>query len=126
VRETILLVEDDEAVRDATRTFLAEYGYRVLEAHDGAAALELLGRPDVSVDAVVTDVVMPRMGGRELVERLRATRPEIPVLYVSGYTDSARVRDHLSKPGVLLLPKPFTAAALAQKLGEVLARPAAS
>ena len=120
-RETILLVEDEASVRTASRTFLEQYGYRVLEAADGAEALAIFNRGDVSVDAVVTDVVMPEMGGRELVERLEDTHPGIPVLYVSGYTDSAGVRAHLSNPNVSLLRKPFTPAGLAHKVREILA-----
>ncbi|WP_285746585.1 substrate-binding domain-containing protein [Lentzea sp. NBRC 105346] len=116
-RETVLLVEDEASVRTATRLFLEHYGYRVIEAANGAEALAVAE----DVDAVVTDVVMPEMGGRELAERLQELRPGIPVLYVSGYTNSAEVREHLSSPSVALLQKPFTAAVLARKVRELLA-----
>lgn len=116
-RETILLVEDEASVRTATRLFLEHYGYHVIEAANGTEALAIVEE----VDAVVTDVVMPEMGGRELGERLQDLRPGIPVLYVSGYTDNSGVREHLSRPNVSLLHKPFTAAVLASKVRELLA-----
>ncbi|MET9630686.1 substrate-binding domain-containing protein [Lentzea sp. NPDC006480] len=118
-RETVLLVEDEASVRAATRVFLEQYGYRVIEAETGAKALDLVVAT-AEIDAVVTDVVMPEMGGRELGEQLEQLRPGLPVLYVTGYADNADVREHLSQRGVALLQKPFTAATLARRMRELM------
>jgi CheY-like chemotaxis protein len=118
--ETILLVEDDPGVRVATRRFLEEYGYIVLEAAHGLDALHLCQQHQAPIDLVITDVVMPHMSGRELVDRLASIRPAMPVLYVSGYTDSAIIRHGVSQATITLLQKPFTADSLASKVREML------
>ena len=105
--EVILVVEDDEGVRWMTRRVLTDAGYQVLEASDGRAGLDLLGRDGAAVRLVVTDVVMPEMGGRELAERLATLRPGLPVLFTSGYTDGEIVRRGLLQPGAVFLQKPF-------------------
>jgi signal transduction histidine kinase/CheY-like chemotaxis protein len=118
-REAILLAEDDAAVRASTRTLLRRLGYRVAAAADGEEALAL-ARGGEPVDLLLTDVVMPRLNGRELAERLQAERPGVKVLYVSGYTDEIVDRAGVLHPGVDLLRKPFTAEQLATRVRRAL------
>jgi PAS domain S-box-containing protein len=118
--ETILLVEDEDAVRSMVRLMLEEAGYSVLEASRGSEALRLASEHPGPVHLLITDVVMPEMGGRELVERLAGLRREIKVLYLSGYTHDAVVRHGVLQAEVAFLQKPFTMAALANKVREVL------
>jgi PAS domain S-box-containing protein len=119
-RETVLLVEDDEAVRSLVRAVLEVRGYTVLAASDGREAVAL-GRSFAGrIDLVVTDVVMPELGGREAAEELTRMRPELKVLFVSGYTDDAVVRHGVREAEVAFLQKPFTPAALAARVREVL------
>ena len=118
--ETILLVEDEEAVRVFAVSVLKRQGYEVLEAHNGLQAIELLERTDANVKMLVTDVVMPEMGGPELVARLRELHPTLPVLYMSGYAERAIVHNGLVKSKQAFLQKPFTPIVLARKVREVL------
>ena len=118
--ETILVVEDDDDVRAYTVEILRELGYRVLEAHDGPAALRLIDRTDVAIDLLFTDVVMPAMSGRELAEAAHAIRPRLRVLYTSGYTRNAIVHGGRLDPGVEMIAKPFTYQALSTKVRDVL------
>jgi nitrogen-specific signal transduction histidine kinase/ActR/RegA family two-component response regulator len=120
--ETILVVEDDPGVRGATRRFLEGYGYTVLEASHGQEALRIFQAHHEPIDLLIADVVMPGMSGRELGERVASLRPALPVLYVSGYTDSAIIRHGLAEATITLLQKPFTAEALAHKVRELLDR----
>lgn len=116
-RETVLLVEDDDAVRTITVIALENAGFRVLAAESAVTAITL-ARPQISqIDLLITDVVMPRMGGRELADTIHALRPELPVLYISGYTE-----DTISQDGVrtAFLQKPFTPLTLVRKAREVL------
>ena len=122
--ETVVLAEDDGSVREFARMVLERAGYTVLEAADGAAALARVERHAGPVDALVTDVVMPGLGGRELVARVSALRPGVRVLYLSGYTPDAVLRDGVETAAVAYLQKPFTPAALAAKVREVLDAPA--
>lgn len=122
--ETILVVEDDEDVRAYTVGILRELGYRVVEAQDGDGALRLLGGPDIRATLLLTDVVMPRMSGPELAARAQALHPELRVLFTSGYTRDAIMRDDRLDPNVDLLSKPFTYATLAAKVRELLDRAA--
>ena len=118
--ETILLVEDEDAVRSMVRVLLQQAGYTVLEASRGTEALRLAGDYKGPIHLLVTDVVMPEMGGRELVERLSSLRPDLKVLYLSGYTDDAVVRHGVLQAEVAFLQKPFTIAALMDKVRHVL------
>jgi CheY-like chemotaxis protein len=119
--ETILLAEDDTTVRRLTERMLRQAGYQVLVAPSGAAALETSDRHQGTIDLLVSDVVMPEMGGAELARNLRATRPGIPVLYLSGYTDPGIIEGELVKEKTSFLQKPFTAGDLLQKIRNALA-----
>jgi signal transduction histidine kinase/CheY-like chemotaxis protein len=119
-RETILLVEDEELVRDFAREVLEMHGYRVLEASGGGEALLLCERHTGPIDLMLTDVVMPHLNGRQLYERLAPTRPEMRVLYMTGYTEDAIVHQGTLDPGTALITKPFTPDALVRKVREML------
>jgi CheY-like chemotaxis protein len=118
--ETILLAEDDEAVRGIAVLALSRAGYEVLAADGGPMALELARRHPGTIHLLVTDVVMRGMGGRQLAEELRGVRPGTPTLFVSGYTENAIVHHGVLDPEMAFLPKPFTPTALVRKVREVL------
>ena len=118
--ETILLAEDDEILRPLTKGLLAKLGYTVLDAESAEQALAVAGARQGPIHLLVADVVMPGASGRELARRLAQSRPETRVLYVSGYTDDAIVHHGMLEPGLKFLQKPFTPAALARKVREVL------
>jgi CheY-like chemotaxis protein len=118
--ETVLVAEDEAVVRDMAARGLEAEGYRVLQARDGAEALELLGRHDGQVDFVVTDVAMPVLNGRHLAARIAELRPDLPVLFTSGYTDDEIVRRGLLESGQAFLQKPFSPSALAQRVRAML------
>jgi CheY-like chemotaxis protein len=119
---TILLVEDEEAVRRLARRVLAGAGYRVLEAANGKEALQLISRWQGGLDLVITDVIMPGMSGQELSAKLRRERPWLKILYVSGYTDDAILQHGTLLPNTAFLQKPFSPASLAQGVREVIGR----
>lgn len=118
--ETILFVEDEESVRELVSDYLKSSGYNVLEAADGLQALEMAAAFSGEIHMLVTDVVMPRLSGRELATRLAADRPHLSVLYISGYTDDSVFRHGVLEGGMSFLQKPFNLKALAQKIREVL------
>ncbi len=118
--ETVLLVEDEESVRELVRVTLTSRGYRVLEAEHGEAGLRIAEQNEGTIDILVTDVVMPGIGGRELAKKILAKRPNIKVLYLSGYTEDAVVTQGALTPGTAFLQKPFTLQNLAKKVREVL------
>jgi two-component system, cell cycle sensor histidine kinase and response regulator CckA len=123
--ETVLLVEDDEQVRTLMVGALQSCGYRVLEASDGIQALLAVGQHDGPLDLLVTDVVLPGMSGRDVAAHVAGLRPDVAVLYVSGYADHAAVQHGLLDATSALLQKPFTPLALARKVRQALdARPA--
>ena len=121
--ETILLAEDDHAVRALLRSTLQEHGYTVLEAHHGKHAIQVCEQHAGPIHLLVTDVVMPEMSGREVAEHLKPSRPNMKVLFMSGYTDKAIVHHGELDPGTAFLQKPFTPDALASKVREVLDAP---
>ena len=121
--ETILLVEDNLALREMIRRRLVGRGYTVLLAGDGEEALALSGARDEPIDLVLTDVVMPNLGGAALARRLGALRPGLRVLFMSGYTDGAIVQQGVLEEGVVLLEKPFSGERLERMVREVLDRP---
>jgi len=121
--ETVLLVEDEAGVRSLARQALESRGYRVLEASDGAIALQICRDHCDSIDLILSDVVMPRMGGRELSEQVAIICPSTRVLFTSGYTDDAVVRHGVYQAESNFLQKPFTVHALLRKVREVLDRP---
>jgi len=109
---SILLVEDDETMRGLTRQALEEHGYTVVEADDGKSALEWAESYPASIDLLLTDVVMRRMSGPELVDRLSASHPNLKVVYMSGYTGELMAEQEVLKRGITFLEKPFSRAAL--------------
>ncbi len=121
--ETILLVEDEDGVRELARDILQAEGYTVLDASHGRAALVVCNQHPSSIHLLITDVVMPEMSGRELAERLAALRPEMKVVYMSGYTEHAVVHHGVLDPDTAFLQKPFTPLTLARKVREVLDAP---
>ncbi len=118
--ETVLLVEDEEMVRNMTREILQESGYQVLEARHGHEALLVAEQYNGPIHLMLSDVVMPQISGRELAEQLAPLRREMKVLYMSGYTDDAIVHHGVLDAGMAFIEKPFTPNALALKLREVL------
>lgn len=121
--ETILLVEDEDAVRRLASTVLERRGYAVLAGCDGEAALQLAARHTGPLDLLVTDVVMPRMSGPQLAAQLTQARPGLKVLYLSGYTDDTIIHHGVLREGVAFLQKPFSPEALTRKVREVLDAP---
>jgi len=121
--ETILLVEDEKSLREMVREILEEGGYSVLEGGSPEEALAAARSHPGPIHLMLTDVVMPRMGGRDLAVELAALRPGLRVLYMSGYTDNAIVHHGVLDPGTHFLQKPFTADALLRKARAVLDEP---
>jgi PAS domain S-box-containing protein len=123
--ETVLLVEDEDQVRALARNILRRAGYKVLEAANGGEALLIAEQHDGPLDVMITDVVMPRMGGHRLALRLQELRPTMKVLYMSGYTDDTMLQHGIKLGELAFLAKPFTPMSLTRKLREVLeAKPA--
>ena len=118
--EIILLVEDDDVVRNLARRVLGDHGYSVVEARHGEEALAMSERHKGPIHLLLTDVVMPEMSGRQLAQNLERLRPDIPVLYMSGYTDDTVLRYGVQENEVALLQKPLTPDALVAKVREVI------
>jgi len=118
--ETVLLVEDEDMVRKLASELLAETGYRVLEANGGEAAIHLGKKHKERIDLLITDVVMPKLSGKEVAQQLQAIHPETKVLFMSGYTDEAIVHHGIVDSGIAFIQKPFSERALAQKIRDVL------
>ncbi len=118
--ETLLLAEDEETVRTLARRVLESAGYDVISAENGEQALEIFEQCTDDIALVILDVVMPRLGGRETCERIRASKPDARVLFTSGYTGSELPADFLREHGLLLLPKPYDAATLLRTVRQVL------
>jgi two-component system, cell cycle sensor histidine kinase and response regulator CckA len=119
---TILVVEDEAGIRALVRKILRRQGYEVLEAANGQDALALCHEHGTRVELLITDVLMPQMGGRELVERLQTQGHDMKVLYVSGYTDDPTVYSGDLPAGTAFLQKPFTLGSLLDKVKDVLAK----
>jgi CheY-like chemotaxis protein len=119
-QETILLVEDENNLRQLVRQCLENQGYTVLEAADGAAAIEISNANLGPIHLLLTDIIMPGMNGRELARRVSALRPETKVLYMSGYTENAIAHNGILEEGIALLQKPFTLSTLKTKVREKL------
>jgi CheY-like chemotaxis protein len=117
----VLIVEDERPVREITAAILGELGYKTLEAADGEEALLLFGAHTGSVDLLLTDVVLPgKVRGRELAERIKAVRPEVKVLFMSGYTQNSIVHQGRLDDSVQMIGKPFYREELARKVAAVL------
>jgi CheY-like chemotaxis protein len=121
--EVVLLSEDDANLRALTRDILQSDGYTILESRDTEDALRIAARPDTTIHLLLTDVVMPHMSGRALADAVKVVRPQVKVLYMSGYTDDTIVHHGVLDPGTAFLQKPFTPAALARKVRETLDQP---
>jgi two-component system cell cycle sensor histidine kinase/response regulator CckA len=120
--ETVLLVEDEDSVRQLVREILMELGYKVLESAEPEAALALCSRHQGKIDLLMTDFVMPRMNGNELAARIVAARPETHVLYMSGYSEESPVKPGLDLKNSVFLSKPFTPDILADRVRKALDR----
>jgi CheY-like chemotaxis protein len=118
--ETVLVVEDAAAVRMVTRQVLERFGYVVLEAPNGETALRLAAKHHGPIHLLLTDVVMPGLSGRQLAEQLAELRPDMKVLYASGYADHAIVHHGILESGIAYLQKPFTPEALGRRVRQVL------
>jgi PAS domain S-box-containing protein len=118
--ETILFVEDEQSVRELVREYLSARGYFVLEASDGIQALDIAATHPGAIELLITDVVMPRLSGRELASQVATARRNLKVLYISGYTDDSIFRHGVLEGGMEFLQKPFNLRTLAQKIREIL------
>ena len=118
--ETVMVVEDEDSVRELVRQILQDHGHAVLSARHGRDAMLMAERYERPIDLLVTDVVMPEMGGGELAEQLMARRPDLKVLYISGYTNDEVLRRGIQGAPASFLHKPFTADDFMRRVREVL------
>lgn len=123
--ETVLIVDDEESVRSSIRRILAKCGYSTIEARDGAEALEMFAQQADTIDLVITDVVMPGLGGRGLAEALLKIRPGLKMIFMSGYTEDAATQQGVLAPGSAFIEKPFTLQAFAKSVRDTLDAPSA-
>jgi len=121
-RETLLVVEDEQVILQVARSWLTKLGYRVLTASDGVEALDIAAQTSDPIDLLVTDVVMPRLGGRELARRLTELRPDTKVLYMSGYAENALAFGGVLSEGINFIQKPYSLDSLAARIRQVLDR----
>jgi len=119
--ETILLVEDEEPLRKVVIELLTQIGYKVLSAANGKEAIRVAETYRDNIHLLITDVLMPEIDGAELAKLLCAMRPELKVIYISGYTDTCLAPEGILPPGTVLVNKPFSVRALSAKMREVLA-----
>ena len=122
-KETILVVDDGEAVRKMVCSMLDQHGYKVLEAADGVDALEIVKQSPSAVHLVLTDIIMPQMDGAELARRLSAVKPDLRVMFMSGYTETRAPVVKLQLRPAIFLAKPFTAGTLLDRVRAVLDMP---
>jgi CheY-like chemotaxis protein len=118
--ETVLVVEDEPAAREMVAEILRAEGYSVLLAENGQEAVQIAIRTASPIHVLLTDVILPKLGGRAAAERIRAVHPRVKVLYMSGYTDDEVSRHGVLTPGIVLLQKPFRPDDLIRRMGEVL------
>jgi CheY-like chemotaxis protein len=116
----ILVAEDEEALREAMCDYLRSLGYTVLGASSGKEALSAVSEHEGHIDLLITDLVMPKMSGRELAQMLGSLRPDLKTIYMSGYTDDEGLRDGIHEQGATFLQKPFSLGTLARKVCETL------
>jgi CheY-like chemotaxis protein len=121
-QETILVVDDADSIRKMICSMLSFSGYHCLEAEDGMEALRVVKRDPECLDLLLTDIMMPNMGGAELAREVAGLCPDLPILFMSGYSDDTMVQS-LERSPALFLPKPFTATALTEKVRSALDRP---
>jgi CheY-like chemotaxis protein len=119
--ETVLLVEDEPAIREVTRRILSRRGYHVITAASGREAIDIAANHTGGIDVLLTDVVMPQMLGKEAAARIRALWPSVKVLFMSGYTQGLLDTQGVLEAGVSLVEKPFTEASLLTKLRQIIA-----
>ncbi|MDH3328493.1 MAG: response regulator [Desulfobulbaceae bacterium] len=117
--ETILLVEDDDSVREMIKTFLEPTGYNILQAQNGFDAVETSKTCEGEIHLLLTDVIMPKMNGQEVADELKKTRPEMQIIFMSGYTDDVIAHHGVLEAGVNFIQKPISLSRLAKKLREV-------
>ena len=120
--ETILLVDDEESLRTVVVDLLRQLGYQMLSAPSGKEALALAEKHSSKIDLLITDVIMDGLAGPELAETLLSSRPEMKVIFISGYPEGSLAPDGVLKPGTILVQKPFTIKVLSAKVREVLDR----
>jgi CheY-like chemotaxis protein len=118
--ETVLLVEDEPVVRELAVATLREKGYTVVEAVNGEDGLRMARQHDGKIDLVLTDIVMPVMGGKEMADALRTSHPDAKILFTSGYSQDAMGHHGVLRPGLLFLQKPYISTTLARKVREAL------
>ena len=118
--ETLLVAEDEEALREAVYDYLSSLGYTVLAAGSGLEALSAASQHEGHIDLLITDLVMPKMSGRELSQMLGSLRPDLKTIYMSGYSDDSIMRHDIQEMGATFLQKPFSLGTIARKVRETL------